>query len=372
MSSTIIGVNDPKAVKRFSATLFADSARESYFGSRFAGKGENVMAPIQVMLDLAKDAGDTISYDLSLQLKNKPVYGDERLAGKMAQLKFATDQVHIDQIRCGVSAGGRMSRKRVLHDLRMVARARMAEWWGRWDDEETSMYLAGARGINDGFVEDIGYTGYAGNAFTAPDTDHQMYGGSATSKGSLTTADVMSLTVIEKAVTKAKTMGGRGQNIPQIRPLRFNGEDRFVLLMSEFDSYNLRTNTSTGQWLDIQKAAAGAQGDAGPLFKGALGMYNGVILHAHDVVIRFNDYGAGSVAASRSLFMGRQAAVRAHGNAGNGLRYDWHEEQVDHGNEIEISTSTIRGSKKNAFEINGTRRDFGLISIDCAAADPNA
>lgn len=372
MSTTVIGVNDPKAVKRFSATLFADAAQESYFGNRFAGKGENAMAPIQVLLDLAKDAGDTISYDLSLQLKNKPTYGDQRIAGNMAQLKFATDTVHIDQIRCGVSAGGRMSRKRVLHDLRMVARARMAEWWGRWDDEETVMYLSGARGINEGFVEDEDYTGYAGNAFTAPDADHLMYSGSATSKGSLTAADKMSLATIDKAVTKAKTMGGRGQNLPKIRPLRFNGADHFILLMSEFDAYNLRTNTSTGQWLDIQKAAASSEGRNNPIFRGGLGMYNDVILHAHDVVIRFNDYGASSdVAASRSLFMGRQAAVRAHGNAGNGLRYDWHEEQVDHGNEIEISTSTIRGSKKNAFEINGTRRDFGLITIDSAATDPN-
>lgn len=373
MSTTVIGVNDPKAVKRFSATLFADSARESYFGSRFAGKGENSMAPIQVLLDLAKDSGDTISYDLSLQLKNKPVYGDERLAGKMAQLKFATDTVHIEQIRCGVSAGGRMSRKRVLHDLRMVARARMSEWWGRWDDEETIMYLSGARGINEGFVEDVGYAGYGGNAFTAPDTAHQMYGGDATSKASLTSDDKMSLAVIDKAVTKAKTMGGRGTNIPQIRPMRFDGEDRFVLLMSEFDAYNLRTSTSVGQWLDIQKAIATSSGNKSPIVVGGLGMYNNVVLHSHDVVIQFDDYGAGgNVAATRSLFMGRQAGVRAHGNAGNGLRYDWHEEQVDHGNEIEISTSTIRGSKKNAFEINGVRRDFGALSIDCAAADPNA
>jgi N4-gp56 family major capsid protein len=372
MSTSIIGVNDAKAVKRYSATLFADSAREGYFGSRFAGKGENTMAPIQVLLDLAKDAGDTISYDLSMQLSNQPTFGDERLAGKMAALKWATDTVHIDQIRCGVSAGGRMSRKRVLHDLRMVARARMSEWWGRWDDEETAMYLSGARGINEGFIASVDFAGYAGNAFTAPDDEHQMYGGAATSKASLTSGDKMSLSVIDKAVTKAKTMGGRGQKVPQIRPMRFDGEDRFVLLMSEFDAYNLRTSTSVGQWLDIQKAIAASVGNKSPIVTGALGMYNNVVLHSHDVVIRFNDYGAGSnVAASRCLFMGRQAANRAHGNAGNGLRYDWHEEQVDHGNEIEISTSTIRGTKKNSFEIAGTRRDFGLLSIDCAAADPN-
>jgi len=374
MSQTVVGVNDPKAVKRFSANLFVDASREGYFDSHFSGKGENTQAPIQVLLDLAKDAGDTIPYDLSLALNNKPVYGDDRLAGKMAALKFASDQVKIDQIRCGVSAGGRMTRKRVLHDLREVARARMSEWWGRWNDEETVMYASGARGINEDFIEDLGWQGYAGNALVGPDAVHLMYSGAATSKGSLTAADKMNLTTIDKAVTKARTVGGGGAQIPRIRPMRFNGEDRFVLLMSEFDAFNLRTNTSVGQWLDIQKAAAAAQGQANPIFKGSLGLYNDVVLHSHDIVVRFNDYGAGgNVAASRSLFMGRQAMARAYGSPGDGLRMSWHEETVDHGNEIEISSACIRGTKKARFDVpNVGAYDFGLIAIDSAAADPNA
>jgi N4-gp56 family major capsid protein len=350
-----------------------DQARDGYFDSHFSGKGENTQAPIKVLLDLSKDAGDTISYDLSLALNNKPVYGDEKIAGRMAQLKFATDTISIDQVRCGVSAGGRMSRKRTLHDLREVARARMGEWWGRWNDEETAMYMSGARGVNQGFSEDVGYTGYAGNAFAAPDTAHLMYSGAATSKATLVAGDKMALASIDKAVTKANTMGGRGTGVPRIRPMRFEGEDRFVLLMSEFDAYNLRTSTSTGQWLDIQKAAAAAQGQANPIFKGSLGMYNNVVLHSHDIVIRFSDYGAGSnVDASRSLFMGREAMARAYGSPGNGLRFDWHEETVDHGNELEISTSAIRGTKKSRFTVpNGNTYDLGLIAIDSAAADPN-
>lgn len=373
MTSTVVGINDPKAVKRFSANLFVDSSRESYFNAHFSGKGENTQAPVQVLLDLTKDAGDTISYQLSLALNNKPVYGDERLAGKMGSLKLAVDEVKIDQIRCGVSAGGRMTRKRVLHDLREVARARMSEWWGRWDDEETIMYASGARGINPGFIEDVGWTGYAGNPLVAPDAAHLMYSGAATSKGTLTASDKMDLKTIDRALTKAKTLGGRGQQVPRIRPMRFEGEDRFVLLMSEFDAYNLRTNTSVGQWLDIQKAAAAAQGQNNPIFKGSLGMYNDVILHSHDIVIRFNDYGAGNVQASRSLFMGRQALVRAYGTPGEGLRMKWHEELVDHGNELEISSSCIRGTKKTRFDVpNVGQYDFGIIAIDSAAADPNA
>ncbi len=368
MASTIFGVNDPKAVKRFSAQLFVDQSREGYFSNRFEGRGVTAMSPLQVLTELANEAGDTISFDLNMQLRQRPTYGDDRLKNKEEALQFYTDSVKIEQVRCGVSAGGRMTRKRVLHDLRQVARQRMAEWWGRWNDEVTSMYQAGARGVNAEFIEPLDYTGFAGNALQAPDAQHLLFGGNATSKASVDTADKMDLALIERGVTKAKTQGGGTSGIPRIRPIKIDGDEHFCLLMHPFQEYDLRTNTSTGQWFDIQKAAAGAEARKGPLFKGGLGMYNNVVLHSHEIAIQFNDYGAGSnVAAARAIFMGRQAGVVAYGSPGNGLRMSWHEEQEDHGNEILISSAAILGRKKTRF--NGY--DFGQFSFDTAAANPN-
>ena len=37
MGQTIIGVNDPKAVKKYSAFLAVDVARDSYFSRKFMG-----------------------------------------------------------------------------------------------------------------------------------------------------------------------------------------------------------------------------------------------------------------------------------------------------------------------------------------------
>jgi N4-gp56 family major capsid protein len=133
----------------------------------------------------------------------------------------------------------------------------------------------------------------------------------------------------------------------------------------------MRRNAATGEWLDIQKAAAAAEGRNNPLFKGSSGMYNNVILHKHRNVIRFNDYGAGlNVTAARALFLGRQAGVVAFGSAGTGLRFDWNEEMEDRGNQVVITTGSIFGVKKTAFTVDGTSRDFGVIALDTAVADP--
>lgn len=365
MSQTIIAFGDPKAQKKWSANLAVDTRKKSYFENRFIGTDDNNI--IQRKTELETDAGDTISFDLCVQMRNKPTYGDARLEGKEESLKFYTDQVIIDQVRHAASAGGKMSRKRTAYDMRMIAKNRLGDYFARLVDELFFMYLSGARGINQDFIEDTSYTGFAGNAFTAPDSSHLIYGGSATSKASLTNSDKMTVTVVEKAVTKAMMMQALDPNVANMVPVTNGSDDQYVMIVSPFQEFDMRTNTTTGQWLDIQKAAAAAEGRNNPIFKGALGMINNTVLHKHRNVVRFNDYGAGAnLDASRALFLGRQAAVVAYGTAG-GLRYSWEENTKDYGNEPTVASGFIGGIKKTVF--NG--KDFGVISIDTYAKDPN-
>jgi len=367
MARTIVGLGDPKAVKKYSAFLAVDTAKKSYFNRKFMGVGPESSMPIQMLPQLENDAGDLITFDLSLQLKQQPIEGDDTQEGTEEALKFYTDQVYIDQARGGVNTGGRMTRKRTIHKLRVLARKRQSEWWARVFDELYFMYLSGARGVGGGFVFPVGYTGRANNAFTAPDAAHLLYGGAATSKATVASTDKASLTLIDKAVSRAKMMGGGTEETPQIQPVMIDGEEHYVAVFNPWQEYDIRTSATAGQWLDIQKAAAGAEGRNNPIFKGALGMYNGVVLHEHKNVIRFTDYGAGgNVAAARALFLGEQAAVCAFGSPGTGHRFDWHEESRDNGNQAVISTSAIFGMKKTTF--NG--KDFGVIALDTAAADP--
>lgn len=378
MAKTIIGLNDPKAVKRYSAFLAVDVGRQSYFNKKFMGVGVEAQTPIQLLPHLENDAGEQITYDLVMQLKMQPVEGDNTLEGKEEDLKLYTDSVYIDQARGGVNTGGRMTRKRTIHDLRKIARARQSEWWARIFDELLFLYLSGgfrtagsgaATFANTDYTYPSGYSGFAANPFYAPDAEHYL-AANAGGFGSLTAGDKMSLSLIDKAVARAETMGGGTSGTPMIEPVMIDGEEHFCVVMHPWQEYDLRTNTSTGQWLDIQKAAAAAEGRDNPIFKGSMGMYNNVVLHKHRAVLRRNDGGSGSVAVARALFLGRQAGVVAFGSPGTGLRFDWHEEARDNGNQAVITTSSIFGVKKTRFAIDGVEKDFGVISIDTAAANP--
>jgi hypothetical protein len=49
MSKTVIGLNDAKAVKRYSGNLAVDTARKSYFSKKFMGVGEDSSMPVQML-----------------------------------------------------------------------------------------------------------------------------------------------------------------------------------------------------------------------------------------------------------------------------------------------------------------------------------
>lgn len=364
---TVIGLNSPQAVKRFSATLMYDTAKESYWDSRFSGRGQRAETPVQVLTDLESDEGDTIKYDLLAQLEQEPTYGDSIQEGTEENIRYFQDEIYIDQVRCGVNAGGRMTRKRTLHDLRMNGKSLMADWWARWRDEIKFMYASGARGSNKYLQKSLAYNGFAGNSFQAPDSDHRLFGGDATAFNNIASDDKFTLGLIDRAVTRADTMGGEESGIAEMHPINIEGGKHYVCVMHTYQEHDLRTSTTDTKWFDLQKALATSEGRKSPLCRGGMGMYRNVVLHSHKSVVRFNNAGAdGLQPAARALFLGRQALIGAFGSPGGGLRYDWHEETRDNGNQVIISSSTIEGCKKNRF--NG--RDFGLMSLDTYAADP--
>lgn len=365
MGQTVIPWGSPQAVKRWGTTLAVEVTSKSYFETRFIGTDQNKI--IQRRTELESDAGDTVTFDLSVQLRNDVTYGDARLEGNEEHLKFYQDEVKIDQVRKAVSAGGAMTRQRTVHNLRQTAKDRSSDYWGQFFDECMFIYLSGARGINKDYVVKPGWQGMAKNPLQAPDDTHYALGGAATSKNTLTADDVMSRTVIEGINTKCSMLRAENPEASNMVPVTIDGGDNYVLLMSPYQSYALRTSTDIGNWLDVQKALTQQAGTKSNIFQGGLGRIGPTVLHEHQKVVRFDDYGAGQdVQAARALFMARQAGIVAYGQGNSAARFNWTEETKDYGNEPTVASGTIVGIKKSRFN----DMDFGVISLDTAAYPP--
>lgn len=364
---TVIGTSSAQTVKRWATDLAIDTEKMSYWGGKFIGDDENSI--IQRKVELEEDAGDRVVFDLLMRLRGEATFGDDLIEGKEENLTFYQDELRIDQVRKAVSAGGRMSRKRTIHDLRRKAKQNGAIWAAEWLDEGYFVYLSGDSTLAAVNQDAKWKSAFAGNDITAPDADHILYGGSATSKATITTSDKMSVAFLERVSVKPRMMNAVNPDVVRMQPITYEGTKRFVVLMSPFQSHSLRTETGDLSWTKIQQSLATAEGRASPICKGGLGLINNLVLHEHESVRRFNDYGAGSnVDAARALLLGAQAGMVAYGAAGNGTRLNWVEKKADADNLVNFYVGMIMGMKKTRF--NG--KDFGVCALDTAAKDPNA
>ena len=365
MARTQILPTDPGALKAWSAKVAISATKQSFWGSKMTGP-ELTAYPWVQKFDLeAQKTGTEVTVYLIKKLQGQPVEGSEKLEGKEMKMVHLTDKLNIEKMRQGVNVGDLMDEKRVAYGIATQARQRLADYIAEVEDELKSMYLSGARGVGSEIIHyPTGYTGFAGNAFSAPDTDHWMFANGVAAKASLTATDKMDTAMIDRLVTKAaKYTGGQGSSHKMV-PVTVEGSKHFVAALAPECVYDLRRSIGEAGWLTAQKAAAAAQGSKNPIFDGSLGMYNNVVLQQHENCIKFSDYGAGSnVNAVRNLFLGANAGMVAYGvKVNEGMRYKIYPSDVDHGEEDIIVIRVVSGYKKTVYD----SKDFGLISFDCA------
>jgi N4-gp56 family major capsid protein len=298
-----------------------------------------------------KDTGDKLTYGLRMLLTGDGQLGDNTLEGNEESLIFYSDSILIDQLRHATRSSGKMSEQRVPYNMREEARLALSDWFADRIDCAVMNHLAGNAGITD-----KKWTG--ANTTVAPSTGRKVFAGtSITDEASLSAAatDNFTLTLIDKAVVTARTAS------PLIKPVKINGEDKFVCFIHPYQHYQLRSNTGTAQWMDIQKAAmTGGQISKNPIYTGALGEYNGVVLHESTRVpwgtaaanTAHPKCAVGTANVARAVFCGAQAAVLCTGKGtSSGVEASWTEELFDRVNTL---VAIGRKAYRKLCEFGGT------------------
>jgi len=346
MATTAYTVNSSETVKLWRKKLAREALKATWFG-KFIGDSSDDL--VQVFDETKKSAGDRITVILRMQLTGDGVLGDGTLEGNEEALTTYTDNLFIDQLRHAVRSAGKASDQRISFSVREEAMMGLKDWWAGRLDTAFFNQICGNTAQTD-----TRYTG--NNATIAPDSAHVYRPNSRANDQSLTTGDEMTLPLIDVLVGMAKLM------TPVIRPLKVNGEDKYVMFLHTNQVTQLRTNTSTGQWLDIQKAAITGDGSKGnPIMTGALGEYNGVVLHESTRVTLGVNSSTGVAVSNtrRAVLCGAQAATVAFGQGQSFEEFDWNEELFDYGNQLGVESGCIFGIKKLRFN----SADFGTIVL---------
>ena len=344
MADTSYGVNAPEAVKLWSRKLMREALKQTWL-SRFMGEGSDNI--IQIYSETQKSEGDRIRAILRMQLTADGIAGDATLEGNEEALTTHTDDLLIDQLRHAVRSAGKMTEQRIPFSVREESRMGLQDWWSGRIDEAGFNQLAGR--------DDVAAIRAGSQAPTVPSANRWLVIGQANTQAgedALTTGNTMTLTAIDAAQQIAKTA------VPMIRPIMIRGEPHYVCFLHPYQVLDLRKDTNPGQWLDIQKQAQ-VRGDLNPIFSGALGMYNGVVLHESTRV----PTGRTLTTARRAVFCGAQAGFIGYGQEAAGGRMSWVEELFDYGNKLGVSAGMIWGMKKTVYN----SEDFGSIVISSRA-----
>lgn len=230
--------------------------------------------------------------------------------------------------------------------------------------------------INGAFNQLAGNTAQADTRFTGHNTvaapSRIVRPGVVANDETLNTAagvtDVFTLTLIDKAVELAKT------GTPPIRPIMVDGEKWFVVFIHPFQTTSLRafpvSATAQVTWYDLQKSMLQGSGSPkNPIFTGALGTYNGCIIHESFRVPQGVSGATGLpvTTARRAILCGAQAGVAAFGQGHSESSYDWFEQMFDYGNKLGVKAGCISGLKKSVYN----SVDFGTVVMSSKAIAGN-
>lgn len=324
-------------VDRWARQLYYEATKEIYF-QRFMGDDPGSM--IQTKHELDGGEGKKLTFGLITNMLSgttNSVSGDDVLEGNETAWSTYNFNITTQMERNAIRNTGEFDDSKVLYDFRREALALLRTWLAEFVDANIHNKLDAsptrsfrATGSSESITSRIG------------DAKADLDGTGAL----ITPADISALKKFAKIPP--------GANELKIRPLRVGGRMYYVLLVHPQQAYDLQRNS---EWAQAQREAR-SRGDDNPLFTGALGEWDGVVVHEHELVTTFANGGSGAnINGASALFMGAQAGV--FGRVGRPI---WREKSFDYGNQLGIAGGLIFAAGKPKFN----SEDYAVIAYHSA------
>lgn len=334
-------------LKAWAKSTWDFGKKESYF-ERFMGTSRDSI--IQVHEDLSRGKGTSIEVSLLMPLNGAGIIEDNTMEGNEEKMNYRSCTVYLSRVRNAVRLAGLFEEQKTQEKMRTDMRKVLSNWLGRYIDLSIFAVLTGTEPpFRTSPAIELPYT------IEPPTPDRILYANGRTSEASLTTSDTFSADLIGKARRMAQE-----DELTAVQPIRVDGRETYVMLIDPYQARDLRQDP---KWVEAQEYA-NVRGEKNPIFSGAMGVYEGVVIHEHLRVPR-TETGSGGAKVGHALFLGAQACIFAEGTPPR-----WEEETFDYKNQYGVSIDRMFGLKKSQFKYDGTTlTDFGVINVLTSSAD---
>jgi N4-gp56 family major capsid protein len=359
---------------------FWRKARNESFSAKFTGTSESSL--IQRITELKKsEKGARAVITLVNDLEGDGRAGDRQLEGNEEALTSEEQVIQIDQIRHANRNKGRMSDQRSIVNFREQSRDKLAYWASDRVDQMHFLSLAGV-GFNyhtngaPRVGSDLPLLEFAADVRAPTAGRYFVVEGGTDRDGVLTpNGDQANITAAGGVLRWDILVDLKAYaEAHYIRPIRMNNGISFYHVFVTPQAF--RDLKKDPDYL-ANVRNAGVRGQSNELFKGTdTIMVDGLAISSFRHVYNTtgaasgSKWGGGTVDGCRLAFCGAQAL--GYADIGNS---EWDEERFDYKNQNGISIAKILGLLKPQFEgklmggmPSGTIEDFGVISVDIAAA----
>ena len=405
-----------------SVGLFAKSLKRNSIINKMVGtmpKGEgsaeaqiknqsSTHMPILRVMDLGKQKGDEVTFNLVQPVNAYPIMGSEYAEGRGVGMSIVEDRLRVDQARFPVDLGNVMTSIRSPVDFRRLGRPIAQDLMDRYSDLSTLVHLCGARGFSNNAEWAVPLASHEKfkkimvNDVKAPTKNrHYLADGAGVQAFSVNAGEVDITTtdlflpdtvdsmrsVVDDMVLPPPCIKVEGDNGSDDSPLR--------LWLVSPTQYNWFAKQPGFRTLQSEAIARASNANQHPLFRGEVGLWNNFLIRKMSHAIRFRagdpirystSYNSEAEdnalvpatfgtthAIDRSIILGGQALAEAFAaHKGTGISYFWSEKaDLDHGDKAELLVGAIRGVKKIRFnvDVNGDGSDMqytdhGVITVD--------
>lgn len=339
MAKTEYATGDAEVQKLWDEDLVREINKESYF-SRFESlDGSSI---VHKKVDLNKKKGDSITFTIRYRGNRSFLPEGTSVEGNEGRLDTATESVLVTPKRFGIRDNGAIDRQRPTYDMDAETRRAIVEDGAECVDNE---YFTELRSTNT-FIFHL-----TAGVFTTTAT-------LATATAAVTAVDMLSPELITKMKTVALTDRANGR-IP-LRPIKIDGKMYLVLLCHSYALADLKVDSTYAQ----AQREAEIRGEKNPIFTGAVGVWDGVIIHEHENIYKAQN--AGGIYYAQNYLMGAQALVSAFAMEPKIVA-----EEFDYGNEHGYAFNSIWGLEKPQFTKPGgsTAEDYGSRCVVTAVTN---
>jgi N4-gp56 family major capsid protein len=380
VAETVVSAGDPAAVVIYSRRVFIQAIHTPVLAKLMAPglNARDQTSIVQMFDEPMKGPGDTIKFDFLPQLTGPGVIGDAPIAGQESPLSWQVNSFTINQQRNAVLIVGRMSQQRIPWAMRDAAYAQLANW----SKEILDAGLMNQAACNAN-QSNVAYTGL--NAVPTFDTNHQILSGGAANEASLNSSQIMDLELLTEAIAKAQSTLIVPIKPPVLKGVEMGG----IVFLHPTQVRDLKNNFQAGEWGNIfGMAMQGGQVTGNPIWTGAIGVYENVVMHSdarvpwgsssqNQIMLPNGSLSAaptvlGTTSVARGVFLGAQALSIAFGVADNvdskPLRVRWYEEVLDGGNQLRVTGGFIWGSAQPQVTVGGTLSNYATILLSTYAA----